>query len=163
MGVTVRNLLSLEATVRTVTLMRQSLSERSTTQSLTRAPLVASGLLVLAALVDQLGLGGLADHTAALYAPYGIAAPVGPLFVLVYVVAAVDAVLWWVAMRAVGAGRQAARFLVPVAAVVSAALALLLFSITEYGTTVFPDVWGVLALLPPIAGVLAAVVTRGPR
>jgi hypothetical protein len=35
---------------------------------------------------------------------------------------------------------------------VTAALALLLFGASEYGTQIFPPLWGILAILPAVAG-----------
>jgi hypothetical protein len=42
-------------------------------------------------------------------------------------------------------------------AAITAALAVLLLASTEYGAQIFPPVWGILALLPPAAGVVASV------
>jgi len=36
-------------------------------------------------------------------------------------------------------------------------LALLLLVSTEYGAQIFPPLWGILAVLPPAAGILAVV------
>jgi hypothetical protein len=46
---------------------------------------------------------------------------------------------------------------------VTAALALLLFTATEYGAQIFPPLWGILAILPAAAGILAAVLLRRRR
>ena len=43
---------------------------------------------------------------------------------------------------------------------ITAALALLLFVVSEYGTQIFPPLWGILAILPAVAGALAGVMLR---
>jgi hypothetical protein len=83
--------------------MRQSLSENSITyihpperatrnwRAASRAVLLAivlSAVLVVAAIVDQAGGRSLADHAAAIYAPYGKRPDPSLLYGLVYTVAA---------------------------------------------------------------------------
>jgi hypothetical protein len=43
---------------------------------------------------------------------------------------------------------------------VTGALALFLLGTSEYGTQIFPPLWGILAVLPAAAGALAAVLLR---
>jgi hypothetical protein len=65
--------------------------------------------------------------------------------------------LWLLVVRAVRSGRRSAPVLAVVVAMITAALAVLLLASTEYGAQIFPPVWGILALLPPAAGVATAV------
>ena len=135
--------------------MRQSLSERSTAY---RAVLLAGGLsavLLVAAFVDQLGARSLVDHATALYAPYDKHIDAGLLYGAVYGVAVVGLLLWLVAGRAVRSGGRTAALILTV--VVTAALAVLLLTAGEYGGTIFAPVWGTVALLPPVAGIVAVV------
>jgi hypothetical protein len=75
----------------------------------------------------------------------------------VYTVAAVGALLWLIALRAVQSRGRSAPVLIVVVTTITGALALLLLVATEYGSQIFPPLWGILAVLPPAAGILAAV------
>jgi len=155
--------------------MRQSLSETRGTYSLqpepvrpgwpaaSRAALLAvvlSAALAVVAIIDQAGGRSLADHVTAMYAPYGKQPDPDLLYGLVYAVAAVGALLWLAVIRAVRARRRSASVLAVVVTAVTAALALLLFGVSEYGTQIFPPLWGILAILPAVAGVFAVVLLR---
>ncbi|HEU5385273.1 MAG TPA: hypothetical protein VFV73_05165 [Streptosporangiaceae bacterium] len=152
--------------------MRQSLSETRSTYSpqpepvrpdrpaASRAALLAvvlSAALAVVAIIDQAGGRSLADHVTAMYAPYGKRPDPDLIYGLVYAVAAVGALLWLAVIRAVRARRRPASVLAGVVTAVTAALALLLFGASEYGTQIFPPLWGILAILPAVAGVFAAV------
>ena len=152
--------------------MRQSLSENRGTyyrppepttrnwRGAARAVLLAvalSAVLVVVAIIDQTGGRSLADHAAAMYAPYGKRPDPSLLYGLVYTVAAVGALLWLLVLRAVQSRGRSAPILAVVVATVTAALALLLLVSSEYGAQIFPPLWGILAVLPAAAGVLAAV------
>jgi hypothetical protein len=116
-----------------------------------------SVVLAAAAMVDQLGVHSLTDHATAMYAPYGKQPDPGLLYGLVYAVAVVGALLWLPVIRVVRSRSRLAPVLAVVVITVTAALAMLLLGSTEYGAQVFPPLWGVLAILPPAAGVLAVV------
>jgi hypothetical protein len=145
--------------------MWESLSEREEihrTAPERRAAALASAaavglsvVLAAAAVVDQVGGRGLVEHASALYAPYGKRADPGLLYGLVYAVAAIGAALWLLVLRAVRS--RLAPALAAVVTAVTAALAVLLLASTEYGGRIFPPLWGILALLPAAAGVLAVV------
>ena len=152
--------------------MRQSLSEyRGTTPrppepatrnrpAAARAVKLAvalSAVLVVAAIIDQAGGRSLADHATAMYAPYGKRPDPNLLYGLVYTVAAVGALLWLLVLRAVQSRGRSAPVLAVAVTTITAALALLLLASTEYGAQIFPPLWGILAMLPPAAGTLAAV------
>lgn len=116
-----------------------------------------SAILLVVAIIDQITTRSLADHATAMYAPYGKRPDLNLLYGLVYTVAAVDAVLWLLVNRAVRACSRSAPALAVVVTTITAALALLLLVLTEYGTQIFLPLWGILALLPPAAGTFSAV------
>ena len=119
-----------------------------------------SAVLVVVAIIDQTGGRSLADHTAAMYAPYGKRPDPGLLYGLVYTVAAVGALLWLLVLRAVQSRGRSAPILAVVVTTVTGALALILLGTSEYGTRIFPPLWGILAILPAAAGALAVVLLR---
>jgi hypothetical protein len=89
------------------------------------------------------------------YAPHGEHADSGLLYGLVYFVAAVDAAMWWLVLRAVRARKRWAPLLAGLAIVVAATLALTLLTATEYGARIFPPLWGSLAFLSCLPGIAA--------
>jgi hypothetical protein len=158
--------------------MRQSLSENRTTSSRPPAPvtrnrrgaaravllaIALSAVLVVVAIIDQTGGRSLADHAAAVYAPYGKRPDPNLLYGLVYTVAAIGALLWLLALRVVRSRGRSAPILTVVVTTVTAALALLLFVSREYGAQIFPPLWGILAVLPAAAGILATMLLRSGR
>jgi len=158
--------------------MRQSLSEyrsivyhspepasrnwRAAARALTLA-VALSVVLVVAAIIDQAGGRSLADHATDVYAPYGKQPDPNLLYGLVYTIAAIGALLWLLAIRSVRSRRRSAPVLTVVVTTITAALALLLLVTTEYGAQIFPPLWGILAMLPPAAGILAAMLLRRRR
>ena len=155
--------------------MRQSLSENRRTYSQPPEPptrnwpaaaravklaIVLSAVLVVVAIIDQTSSRSLADHATAMYAPYGKRPDPNLLYGLVYTVAAVGALLWLLVIRVVRSRRRWAPVLAVVVTTITAALALLLLVSTEYGTQIFPPLWGILAFLPPAAGAFAVVLLR---
>jgi hypothetical protein len=158
--------------------MRQSLSENLSTythapeptprnwRAAARAVLLAivlSAVLVVVAIIDQAGGRSLAEHAAAIYAPYGKRPDPSLLYGLVYTVAAIGASLWLLVLRVVQSRGRSAPILTVAVTTVTAALALLLLVSSEYGAQIFPPLWGVLAILPAAAGILAAVLLRSGR
>ena len=155
--------------------MRQSLSENRSTYihppepttrnwpAAARAALLAivlSAVLVVVAIIDQTGGRSLADHVTTMYAPYGKRPDPSLLYGLVYAVAAIGALLWLLVLRVVRSRGRSAPILTVVVTTVTAALALLLLVSSEYGAQIFPPLWGILAVLPAAAGILAAVLLR---
>jgi len=124
---------------------------------------VLSAALAVAAIVDQLGGHSLSDHATAVYAPYGTRPDPGLLYGLVYAVAAIGALLWLLVLRAVRSGRRSALALTLLVTAITAALAVLLLTSSEYGARIFPPLWGILAVLPPAAGLVALVRRPEPR
>ena len=155
--------------------MRQSLSENRATYyrppepttrnwpAAARAVYLAvalSAVLAVVAIIDQTGGRSLADHVTAVYAPYGKRPDPNLLYGLVYTVAAVGALLWLPVIRSVRSRRRSAPVLAIAVTTITAAFAVLLFVATEYGAQIFPPLWGILAVLPPAAGILAVVLLR---
>ena len=66
-------------------------------------------------------------------------------------------------IRAVRSRRRSAPVLAVAVTTITGALALLLLVTTEYGTQIFPPLWGILAILPAAAGALAVVLLRRRR
>lgn len=96
-----------------------------------------SAILLVVAIIDQITTRSLADHATAMYAPYGKRPDLNLLYGLVYTVAAVGAVLWLLVNRAVRACSRSAPALAVVVTTITAALALLLLVLTEYGAQIF--------------------------
>ena len=119
-----------------------------------------SAVLVVAAIIDQTGGRSLADHAAAMYAPYGKQPDPNLLYGLLYTVAAVGALLWLLVARSVRSRRRSAPVLAVVVTTITAGLALLLLGTSEYGSQIYPPLWGVLALLPVAAGAVAVALLR---
>ncbi|HEY9410848.1 MAG TPA: hypothetical protein VIP77_14805 [Jiangellaceae bacterium] len=147
--------------------MRQSLSETlpvPTTPTGRRrsagyAVVVAVALSVVvavAAIVDQVGGRTLIEHADATYASSGKQPSASLLYGLMYTVAVVDAALWLLVLRVARSRRRAAGVLAVIVTAISASLAALLLVSTEYDARIFPPLWGVLAILPAVAGILAA-------
>jgi hypothetical protein len=63
--------------------------------------------------------------------------------------------LWLIVLGVARSHRRAAAILAAIATAVSAGLAAALLTASEYGDQLFPPLWGLLALLPAAAGVLA--------
>ena len=155
--------------------MRQSLSENRSTDLSTPEPdargwrgaaravklaVALSAVLVVVAIIDQTGGRSLADHAVGVYALYGKQPDPNLLYGLVYTVAAVGALLWLLVIRSVRSRRRSAPVLAVVVTTITAGLALLLLGTSEYGSQIYPPLWGVLAILPAAAGAVAAVLLR---
>jgi hypothetical protein len=119
-----------------------------------------SAVLGVAAIIDQAGGRSLADHATAIYAPYGRQPDPNLLYGLLYAAAAIGVLLWLLVLRAVQSRGRSALVLAVVVTTVTAALGLLLLVSTEYGALIFPPLWGILAMLPAAAGILAVVLLR---
>lgn len=119
-----------------------------------------SAVLAVVAIIDQAGGRSLADHAAAMYAPYGKRPDPDLLYGLVYTVAAVGALLWLLVARSVRSRGRSAPVLAVVATVTTAGLALILLGISEYGAQIYPPLWGILAILPAAAGTVAVALLR---
>lgn len=130
--------------------MRKSLSVTSVVTALG-----LSVLLAVVALADQVGGQSLMDHADAMYASHDKDPSAGLLYGTLYATAGLGIVLWLVALRSVRAGSRRARLVVAADVLVLALLAVLLLTSSEYGDQIWPARWGILALLPSLAGVAA--------
>jgi hypothetical protein len=136
--------------------MRQSLSEG-------RTALLAVGLsLVLAvvAIVDQSGGRSLFDHAASVYAPYGKTITSGTVYGVVYAVAVVNALIWLAVVAVARRPRPVVIGVAVLAVLLTLGAGLTLLFVTEYGVHPFPPLWGVLALLPVLAGAVVLLRRR---
>ncbi|MEV0789142.1 hypothetical protein [Kribbella sp. NPDC050459] len=136
--------------------MRQSLSE-------SRTALLAVGLsLVLAvvAIVDQSGGRSLFDHAASVYAPYGKTITSGTVYGVVYAVAVVNALIWLAVVAVARRPRPVVIGVAVLAVLLTLGAGLTLLFVTEYGVHPFPPLWGVLALLPVLAGAVVLLRRR---
>jgi hypothetical protein len=117
-------------------------------------PLALSLILAVAAIVDQASGQTLMHHADALYASSGKQPSAGLLYGIVYTVAIADAVLWLIVLGVARSKRRAAAALAVVTVVIAACLAFLLLVTTEYGGHIWTPLWGSLALLPAVGGIL---------
>jgi hypothetical protein len=145
--------------------MRQSLSETRTPSTGRRIAWLAVGLslvLAVAAIVDQAGSRSLFEHATDVYASYDKDVQSGTLYGLMYGVAVLNALLWLLVVGLARTPRPIAVGAAAVAILVTVTLGLVLLLVTEYGARPFPALWGLLALLPVVAGGPAlARFTRG--
>ncbi|MFT4201002.1 hypothetical protein [Gordonia sp. (in: high G+C Gram-positive bacteria)] len=115
-----------------------------------------AALLAAAAGVDQASTHQLIDHASAIYAPNGKTAAPAIVYGILYAVAAVSLTVWTTA--ALAARRRGLGIVaLTTATVVTIASALGLFTVAEYGSVLYPPVWGLLALIPLIPGAAATV------
>ena len=145
---------SVDQRLRTSESMTQ---DRRTGARVIAVPVVLSAVVALTAIIDQVGNYRLGAYTQAMYAPYGLQPQPTLLYGVVYAVAVVGTVLWLLVGRAARAQRRSAPVLAIVVTTITAGLAAILLLATEYGTAIFPPLWGILASLPPAAGVVAVV------
>ncbi|HZX02237.1 hypothetical protein [Kribbella sp.] len=131
--------------------MRQSLSEK-------RSALIAVGLSLLIAviaIIDQAGSRSLAEHASSGYAAYGKHVSAGVLYGMLYAVAVVDAPLWLLVAGLARSHRLVAGGIGVLVVLLTASLGITLLAASEYGVHPYPPLWGLLALLPAIAGAVA--------
>jgi hypothetical protein len=143
--------------------MRQSLSENRAAARAAQVAVVLSALLVGAVVTDQIGTHSLIDHATAVYAPSGTRPDPSLLYGLVYVVGFVGASLWLAVVLALRSQRRWAMGTTAAVAMITAGLGVLVLVASEYGAQIFPPLWGVLALLPPAAGIVAVVLLARRR
>jgi hypothetical protein len=131
--------------------MRQSLSEK-------RTALIAVGLSILLAalaIVDQAGSRSLADHAVSAYAAHGKSASTAALYGMLYGVAVLGALLWLLVAGLARSHRLIAAGIGVLAVLLTASLGVTMLTASEYGVHPYPPLWGLLALLPAIAGAVA--------
>ncbi len=152
--------------------MRQSLSERTPSFLAPRASLPISGVVLalvaasvpaLAGLVDQVGGRALMDHATEVYAARGKEPSAGLMYGLLYTIAGIEIALWLLVLRSARAGGRWSWLYAAVVVLVGFGMAAALLGAQEYGEQIFPPMWGILALLSPVAGVAALVQLRPVR
>lgn len=119
------------------------------------ATIAATLVLATAAVMDQVGGRALVEHATTMYAPHGKEVSAGLLYGLLHGIAVTNLVLWLLVLLTARAGSRWATPFAVVTALIGAALAGTLLGAREYGESVFPTLWGLLALLTPLAGALA--------
>jgi hypothetical protein len=131
--------------------MRQSLSEKRTAL----IAVVLSVLIAAIAIVDQTGSRSLVDHASTAYAAYGKHVSAGILYGMLYGVAVLDALLWLLVAGLARSHRLIAAGLGVLVVLLTATLGITLLAASEYGVHPYPPLWGLLALLPAVAGAIA--------
>lgn len=124
--------------------------------------LLTAGMLI-ALIVDQATVHSIANHVDALYAPFDLHPDPNVLFGIQYVIGAIGILLWLTTMRAVLRNKRGSRVVSSIVFLAAASLALLVLVVSEYGTQIFPPQWGVLGLLPSVAGLVAVIAMWTPR
>lgn len=124
-----------------------------------RLGLATSVLLAVAALVDLLVVGSLASHSAALYAPYGVAweGAAATLATSLVGLGVLGSVGWWAVARGARQRRAWAAPAGTVLFVVGLLTGLGLLTAREYGQMLLPPWLAVLELLPAVVGAVATV------
>lgn len=112
---------------------------------------------LIASVIDQARVHSIADHVTALYAPLGLHPDPNVLSGFLDAIGAFGTVLWLTMIWAVSRHKPWARVVSRLIFVVATGVGLLVLSASEYGTPIFPTVWGVLVLLPCVAGLVAVL------
>lgn len=137
-------------------------SDHRVTRAAALVAALLGGVLAVVALADQQGPQRLMEHAEPIYAAEGVDVGPGVLYGLLYTTSAVAVVVW---LGVAGVVRSRARWMAPVAVcaalAVDAVLALALLLVREYDARIFPPVWGLLALLPVLPGLVALVRSLG--
>jgi hypothetical protein len=130
------------------------------------APVTAMGIgllltviTLIALVIDQASVHSIADHVDALYAPLGLHPDPNVLFGILYVTGLIGIVLWLATIWGARKQKRGARVVASIVFVVATSFALLVLFVSEHGTQIFPTVWGVVGLLPSVAGLLAVTLS----
>lgn len=112
-------------------------------------------ITVLALVRDQTSVHSLAAQVDAHYSPFGLHPDPNVLFAFMYVTAAIGMLLWLTTIWAVRRQKPGIRLVASAVFVGATGIAALVLLASEYEGRVFPTIWGVLGLLPCIAGLVA--------
>jgi hypothetical protein len=130
------------------------------------APVTALGIgllltviTLIALVIDQASVHSIADHVDTLYAPLGLHPDPNVLFGILYVTGLIGIVLWLSTIWGARRQKRGARVVASMVFVVATSFALLVLFVSEHGTQIFPTVWGVVGLLPSVAGLLAVTLS----
>ena len=144
------------------TLIEEKRQDRHGAVTAMGAGLVLSVVMLIALIFDQMNSEGLALHVQDLYAPYDLNPDPNVLFGYLYVTSVAGILLWLTTIWGVRQSRPGARVVTTIVFVFGASLAFFNLVVSEYGTQIFPTLWGILGLLPSIAGLVAVVLLWTP-
>lgn len=149
--------------------MRQSLSNHSEAAALRASggaraalilvliALIASALMFAITVIDQTGTQGLYGFTDAAYAAHGVVPDPSLVYGILYGVAIAITLIWAAMLLGLKLRGWWPAALSAVATLITGILAILLLTATEYDERVFSPVWGLIAVVPTILGVVATV------
>lgn len=124
--------------------------------------LLLTVITLTALTIDRVSVHSIADHVDALYAPLDLHPDPNVLFGILYVIGVTGVLLWLTMIWGVRRHRRWARVVASIVFMVSTSIALLVLFVSEYGTQIFPTAWGILGLLPSIAGLVAVILLWMP-
>jgi hypothetical protein len=124
--------------------------------------LLLTVVTLVALIIDQASGSSIADHVNALYAPLGLHPDPNVLFGYLYVTGGIGVLLWLTTIWSVSQHKRWARVVASFVLVVATSLALLVLFVSEYGGQIFPTLWGILGLLPCLAGLVAVILLWTP-
>lgn len=118
--------------------------------------------MLVALIVDQASGHGMADQVRAHYSPFNLHPDPAVLYGYLYVTGATGVLLWLATIRGVMKHKRWARVVTSLVLVCATGFALLVMFASEYGGRVVPAGWGVLGLLPCVAGLVAVILLWNP-
>ncbi|TFD61706.1 hypothetical protein E3T39_06660 [Cryobacterium suzukii] len=124
--------------------------------------LVLSVVLLGGVVIDQTIVHSLLHHVEALYAPYELQADPNVLFVYLYATGLIGIGFWLLVIWGARAGRPWTPIVTTLVFLIGAGLAVFSLVVAEYDTQIFPQLWGVLGLLPSVAGLVAVLLLWSP-
>lgn len=93
-------------------------------------------------LVDQLSVGGLTQHLHAIYDPYGVSAPAGPIQGSLYAIGALGMVVGLLSIHRTRVDARSARWWTATLAVLAALVVSVPLFVQEYGQLIIPLQFG---------------------
>lgn len=120
--------------------------------------LLLTVIALIALIIDQVRGQTLARHVQTLYAPHDLNPDPNVLFGYLYVVGVIGILLWLATIWGIIQHKRGARVVATTVFVLGSSVALFNIFVSEYGMQIFPTLWGVLGLLPSVAGLLAVII-----
>ena len=120
--------------------------------------LLITVIVSIALIIDQLNGQTLVRHVQVLYAPHDLNPDPNILFGYLYVVGVIGILLWLATIWGIIQRKRGARVVATIVFVLGSSVALFNVFVSEYGMQIFPTLWGVLGLLPSVAGLVAVIV-----
>ena len=118
---------------------------------------------LVALVVDQVSAHGIADHVQALYGPFNLSPDPNVLFTILYVTGVCGVALWLATIWGAVRQKRGLAILATVVFLAATSIGFLGLVVAEHGTRILPTLWGVLGLLPCLAGFVAVVLLWKPR